>query len=195
MNELINKDNEWIIHFMGSLDRLLDNVEHLTANYRPTLGGERFFTDKEVSARLKVSRRTLQDYRNEGRIAYIQLGGKILYRESDIFGKKRNGLRMKHQYSTSSVSRSPIFSDFPPVACFRCRMLFQACGKQRQGFRAEYAQTCLRKILPETALPPDLATAIQATRHLCIRHRGQVAGGMNFSYTIGCYPCHRKQTT
>ena len=84
MNELINKDNEWIIHFMGSLDRLLDNYERLTANYRPTLGGERFFTDKEVSARLKVSRRTLQDYRNEGRIAYIQLGGKILYRESDI---------------------------------------------------------------------------------------------------------------
>ena len=84
MNELINKDNEWIIHFMGSLDRLLDNVEHLTASYRPTLTGERFFTDKEVSARLKVSRRTLQDYRNEGRIAYIQLGGKILYRESDI---------------------------------------------------------------------------------------------------------------
>ena len=63
MNELINKDNEWIIHFMGSLDRLLDNYERLTANYRPTLGGERFFTDKEVSARLKVSRRTLQDYR------------------------------------------------------------------------------------------------------------------------------------
>ena len=23
MNELINRDNEWIIHFMGSLDRLL----------------------------------------------------------------------------------------------------------------------------------------------------------------------------
>ena len=44
MNELINKDNEWIIHFMGSLDRLLDSFEHLTANYRPTLGGERFFT-------------------------------------------------------------------------------------------------------------------------------------------------------
>ena len=67
---------------MGSLDRLLDNFEHLTANHRPTLNGERF--DKEVSARLKVSRRTLQDYRNEGRIAYIQLGGKMLYRESDI---------------------------------------------------------------------------------------------------------------
>ena len=39
---------------------------------------------KEVSAQLKLSRRTLQDYRNEGRISYYQLGGKILYRESDI---------------------------------------------------------------------------------------------------------------
>lgn len=84
MNELMTKDNEWILHFMDSLDRLLDNYERMAANYRPTLGGERFFTDKEVSARLKVSRRTLQDYRNEGRIPYIQLGGKILYRESDI---------------------------------------------------------------------------------------------------------------
>ena len=37
MNELINKDSEWIIHFMGSLDRLLDSFEHLTVNYRPTL--------------------------------------------------------------------------------------------------------------------------------------------------------------
>ena len=40
--------------------------------------------DKEVSAQLKLSRRTLQDYRNEGRISYYQFGGKILYRESDI---------------------------------------------------------------------------------------------------------------
>ena len=54
MNKLINKDNEWIIHFMGSLDRLLDNVEHLTANYRPTLDGERFFTDKEEIGRAHV---------------------------------------------------------------------------------------------------------------------------------------------
>ena len=55
MNELMTKDNEWILHFMGSLDRLLDNYERMTADYRPTLGGERFFTDKEVSTRLKVS--------------------------------------------------------------------------------------------------------------------------------------------
>ena len=53
MNELINKDNEWIIHFMGSLDRLLDNYERLNRQLPPALGGERFFTDKEVSAQVE----------------------------------------------------------------------------------------------------------------------------------------------
>ena len=33
MNELMTKDNEWIIHFMGSLDRLLDNYERMTARH------------------------------------------------------------------------------------------------------------------------------------------------------------------
>ena len=50
----------------------------------PIRSREAFQTVSYTHLRLKVSRRTLQDYRNEGRIAYIQLGGKILYRESDI---------------------------------------------------------------------------------------------------------------
>ena len=41
--------------------------------------------DNQGSCRaLKISRRTLQDYRNNGILPYRQLGGKILYRESDI---------------------------------------------------------------------------------------------------------------
>ena len=93
----MTKNNEWIIYFMTSLDCMLDSFESIIANYRPTLGGERFFTDKEVSARLRVSRRTLQDYRNEGRIPYIQLGGKILYRESDIEKMLADGYRSAYQ--------------------------------------------------------------------------------------------------
>jgi excisionase family DNA binding protein len=38
----------------------------------------------EVSHRLKVSRRTLQDYRDNGTLPYFKLGGKVLYRESDL---------------------------------------------------------------------------------------------------------------
>lgn len=85
------------IGYITNLERLLDNYERMTVDYRPTLGGERFFTDKEVSARLKVSRRTLQDYRNEGQILYIQLGGKIFYRESDIEKMLLDGYRSAYR--------------------------------------------------------------------------------------------------
>ncbi len=83
-NQLITRDNERVTRFFKSLDRMLDGIENLVKNHKPTLGGERYLTDREVAARLRLSRRTLQDYRNEGRIPYYQLGGKLLYRESDI---------------------------------------------------------------------------------------------------------------
>jgi excisionase family DNA binding protein len=64
---------------------MLDSIENMIDNNKSSLNGERFLTDKEVSERLKLSRRTLQEYRTEGKIPYYQLGGgKILYRESDI---------------------------------------------------------------------------------------------------------------
>lgn len=89
--ETITRNNEKVTLLLERMDRLMKNMESLTENYKPVLGGERFLTDKELSGMLKVSRRSLQDYRNEGRIPYIQLGGKILYRESDIEQVLKNG--------------------------------------------------------------------------------------------------------
>ena len=40
--------------------------------------------DKEVADLLRVSRRTLQEYRNERLLPYIILGGKALYPESGL---------------------------------------------------------------------------------------------------------------
>ena len=79
---------------------------------------------------------------------------------------------MKHQYSTSSVSRSFLSPDFSVSRLFPLPDASNACGWQWQGFRAEYAQNCLRKILPETALPSDLSNAVKATCYLCIRTSG-----------------------
>lgn len=93
MNELITKEDETIICYFKSLDETLERVKRLLAHSRPVLNGERYLTDRELSAKLKLSRRTLQDYRNEGRIPYIQLGGKILYRESDVEQLLRNAYR------------------------------------------------------------------------------------------------------
>lgn len=82
--ELITKDNAGVIKLLQDLKGVSQLFEILKLNYRPPFKGEYYLTDKEVSERLKISRRTLQDYRTEGKIAYILIGGKILYKESDI---------------------------------------------------------------------------------------------------------------
>lgn len=86
-------NNERIKAFFSSLDRLSGLMEKLFTDRQATLNGESFYTDRELSQKLKVSRRSLQDYRNQGRIPYIQLGGKILYRSSDIEKILEDGYR------------------------------------------------------------------------------------------------------
>ena len=51
---------------------------------RPAFHGDYFLTDEELSKLLKVSRRTLQEYRTLGMIPYYLVQGKALYKESDI---------------------------------------------------------------------------------------------------------------
>ena len=84
MSEFIDSKNERVTRFCQLLDRMTTGIQHLVVNHKPTLNGEHYLTDSEVFAKLKVSRRTLQEWRNNGQIAYIQLGGKILYAESAI---------------------------------------------------------------------------------------------------------------
>ncbi len=84
MEGIIDKENERVRRFFALLDDMEKKVERLARDNRPPFNGERFLTDRELSGTLRISRRCLQDYRDQGRIPYIQLGGKILYRQSDI---------------------------------------------------------------------------------------------------------------
>ena len=100
MNELIFADQELEVGFIGKLDALLEGIERMDTNSKTSPSNEQFLTDKEVSAWLKVSRRTLQDYRNNGMVAYYQLGGKILYQESDIERMVMSGYRNAYRLET-----------------------------------------------------------------------------------------------
>ena len=83
-NEVITHKHEWVRGLFSELDRIAKDAAMMADENQPLLGGEHYLTDRELSQRLKISRRTLQDYRNNGILSYRQLGGKILYRESDI---------------------------------------------------------------------------------------------------------------
>lgn len=93
MTELITRNDDWTARFMGQLDAALEGIEKMSECGTSAFGDVRFLTDKEGSAWLKVSRRTLQDYRNNGMVSYYQLGGKILYKESDIEKMVMDGYR------------------------------------------------------------------------------------------------------
>lgn len=100
MNKTIMTNDEWAIGFMEQLDSMLNGIESMNEKSRASFSNERSLTDKEVSAWLKVSRRTLQDYRNNGMVSYYQLGGKILYKESDIEKMVMDGYRNAYRTGT-----------------------------------------------------------------------------------------------
>ena len=52
--------------------------------YRPILEGYRYITEKDLSDALKITKRTLIEYRMNGKLPYYKIGGKIYYKEQDI---------------------------------------------------------------------------------------------------------------
>ena len=63
--------------------------------FRSHLNEERFLSNNEVSKKLNVSLRTLQEWRDTGLIPFIQIKGKIIYRQSDI-----DKLLQKHYFES-----------------------------------------------------------------------------------------------
>lgn len=76
-----NNDNRELLQ---ALDEVLPHIEQTLKNNKPLFDGERYLTSEELCSILKLSRRTLQDYRNNGILPFIQLPRKVLFRESDI---------------------------------------------------------------------------------------------------------------
>lgn len=82
--ELLDNKSAIIAQFFTALDEMLDFISQAHKNRTPHLNGEKFLTNKDVCEMLHVSLRTLQDWRDNGIIPFIQIKGKILYRESEI---------------------------------------------------------------------------------------------------------------
>ena len=78
MNELIMPHNVGVKNALENMNEILSLYKKVIGNYRPLLDGERYLTDREVVCVLKVSRRTLQEYRNDGELPYVLLCGKVL---------------------------------------------------------------------------------------------------------------------
>jgi len=96
MNVQDSKSPETIA-FINKLTELTELLKKAFSVRTVALNGEKYFTNIDLCKFLHMSKRTLQEYRDDGKIAYIQISGKILYKESDIlkllddnYIKKRN---------------------------------------------------------------------------------------------------------
>jgi hypothetical protein len=82
--DLLTNDNEEIIAYKEMIAQLRSRIESILENYRPVMNGEIYLSGEDVCKLLHISKRTLQQYRDDNILPYIQIGGKIIYRETDI---------------------------------------------------------------------------------------------------------------
>ena len=83
-NEIITQQDPQMQMFAQLMEGILKKLERYCSTARPMLGGEVYLTGEEVCSLLQLSTRTLQEYRNSRTLPFCKIGGKILYRQSDI---------------------------------------------------------------------------------------------------------------
>ena len=83
-NEIITQQAPQMQIFLQLMEGILKKLERYCATARPILGGEVYLTGEEVCSQLRLSTRTLQEYRNLGTLPFYKIGRKILYKQSDI---------------------------------------------------------------------------------------------------------------
>lgn len=94
IQSLLTKETPEIIRFfrnIGSLSEMLDKQEE---KLRPVLNGERYITDCELAEQLKLTRRTLAEYRINGKLPYYKIGGNYyIRRRTSLLCWKETGWR------------------------------------------------------------------------------------------------------
>ena len=81
--EIISIEKKTFEEFVSRLGQFVKRIDSINRQRNGRRMSE-WMDNQDVCQALKISRLTLQDYRNNGILPYRQLGGKILYRESDI---------------------------------------------------------------------------------------------------------------
>ncbi len=64
--------------------QLRNRIEQILRNYRPVMNGEIYLSGEDVCKLLHISRRTFQQYRDDQILPYIQIGGKITFKQTDL---------------------------------------------------------------------------------------------------------------
>ncbi|AWG23843.1 helix-turn-helix domain-containing protein [Flavobacterium kingsejongi] len=73
----------WMERLMDRLDMLGDNIENFQKK-RNNIDGEELLDNQDLLQMLKISNRSLQRYRSNGKLPYYTISGKLYYKLSDV---------------------------------------------------------------------------------------------------------------
>ncbi len=82
--DLLTNDDEEIMAHQEMILLLKTRIGEILKHYRPVMNGEIYLSGQDVCELLHISKRTLQQYRDDKILPYIHIGGKIIFKQSDI---------------------------------------------------------------------------------------------------------------
>ena len=103
--EIIRQESPEMEAPFDGLASVAEQMSEIAATHRPLFGGDVYLTGSEVTERLFISRRTLQDYRDRGLLPYTRIGGKMLYKLSDLEHLLRENYRTRRLSATDRTPR------------------------------------------------------------------------------------------
>ncbi|REH00109.1 helix-turn-helix domain-containing protein [Flavobacterium aquicola] len=80
----IGDSSENMLALLEVVVNIKNELLYIKEHFHPLLRGEIYLSGEKVCEILHISKRTLQQYRDDGLIPFIKLERKILFRESDI---------------------------------------------------------------------------------------------------------------
>ena len=80
----IGNSNEDMLALLEAVVGIKNELLYIRKYFHPLLKGEIYLSGEQVCEMLHISKRTLQQYRDDGLLPFIKLERKILFRESDI---------------------------------------------------------------------------------------------------------------
>lgn len=83
--DIITRDSNVFKELRHNIVRAIQAVDILIDTHRPSIGKEVYLTSEEVRSIFGLSKRSLQNYRDNRQIPYTSIGGKILYPQSAIY--------------------------------------------------------------------------------------------------------------
>ncbi len=82
--DIVTRDSSEFKELRRNIIRAIQAVDILIDTHRPAIGNEVYLTSEEVCSLFSLSKRSLQNYRDNRQIPYTSIGGKILYPQSAL---------------------------------------------------------------------------------------------------------------